>query len=660
MKKALLVVMVLVLAMSLSFAAAGKVSFLVDKGVVTAGDPVNVTFTLEETEVEEGLTTISVLGEQLTPNVWVMLVQGGNAQYEATKQVDEDGKKTVYYIRAMELKGQMVTLYAKLSDWNGKVIKEESKSVEWDESAFSDVIALVPAAEGIYSVDASITLEDGTVIAMGAGQLVAMKKFIEQNVDGLTPILGYQSYKDGRTGVEKNEYVLKVKTGVEFMKIFDNDAATATHLSIYGEGSQFIPTLVWKWNPRNKPAMNEVELVYAPATRWTNGGVNANSTYLSVTTAYIKFKVLSEALEGDCCGASAGDKWALYLAMGTGEYHTMYEASYYLNNCTTTFHYIGVDHYKDWYWSIVKGDVCKGWIKAIFYLDPTDIKIWVYTVLGTTWSEDTLTYDTQVGEGLFPQDEIGQDVLTDGGYTANLLTNAELNIFADIIFKDIVTLKLMALSIPITADVSPVYGASIDIDLGKIDMGAAWRYDTAESFNASVWAAHFVLTELLNFNIKGGFPFEAINNVGFGFFAAGDLGSSTLPATTAVSFNITHMQLILELGADIACCFPQLHFGIHLAKSSEAQEGSNGMLSGIGISEIWGKYTHELGVYGPVTLTGRLGVVYAFSGGFLDSPIDSGNNWDSSVRAYFGGYGEQVFEGPAIGIAYEVEGAMKW
>ncbi|HQN22934.1 MAG TPA: hypothetical protein PLD70_11500, partial [Thermotogota bacterium] len=177
MKKALLVVMVLVFAMSLSFAAAGKVSFLVDKGVVTAGDPVNVTFTLEETEVEEGLTTISVLGEQLTPNVWVMLVQGGNAQYEATKAVDEEGKKTVYYIRAMELQGQMVTLYAKLTDWNGTIVKEESKTVEWDESAFSDVVALVPAAEGIYSVDASITLEDGTVIAMGAGQLVAMKKF---------------------------------------------------------------------------------------------------------------------------------------------------------------------------------------------------------------------------------------------------------------------------------------------------------------------------------------------------------------------------------------------------------------------------------------------------------------------------------------------------
>lgn len=642
MKKALLVVMVLVFAMSLSFAAAGKVSFLVDKGVVTAGDPVNVTFTLEETEVEEGLTTISVLGEQLTPNVWVMLVQGGNAQYEATKAVDEEGKKTVYYIRAMELQGQMVTLYAKLTDWNGTIVKEESKTVEWDESAFSDVVALVPAAEGIYSVDASITLEDGTVIAMGAGQLVAMKKFIEQNVDGLTPYLGRATAADGRTGLAKDEYVLKVKTGIEFMKKFDSEASTATHLSIYGQGNQFIPTLVWRWTPRNQPAMSDVEVVYVPKA--TTGG--------SVDTAYIKFKVLSEALEGDCCGASAGDKWALWLAMGTGEWHSMYAASYYLNNCTTCFHYIGVDHYKDWYWDILKGGVCRGWIKAIFYLDPADVKIWIYAVLGTTWEED--------GEipGFEFSDE-GTDIYdANGGYTANLLNNAELNLFADIIFKDIVTIKLAALSIPITATgLSPVYGASIDVDLGKIGMGAAWRYDTALQLNASTWAAHFVLNELLNFNIPGGFPFEALNNIGFGFFAAGDLGYITNPSTTAISFNVTHMQLILELGADVTCCFPSIHIGMHLAKADSYDQQGAGMLSGIGLTEIWGKYTHELGVYGPVTLTGRLGVIYAFSGGYVDNPVSC---WDSSVRAYWGGYGKGIFSGPAIGVSYEVEGSLKW
>jgi len=627
MKKALLVVMVLVFAMSLSFAAAGKVSFLVDKGVVTAGDPVNVTFTLEETEVEEGLTTISVLGEQLTPNVWVMLVQGGNAQYEATKAVDEEGKKTVYYIRAMELQGQMVTLYAKLTDWNGTIVKEESKTVEWDESAFSDVVALVPAAEGIYSVDASITLEDGTVIAMGAGQLVAMKKFIEQNVDGLKPYLG-----SGTT--VKDEYSLTVKTGIEFMKKFDSEASTATHLSIYGKGSQFIPTLIWKWTPRNKPVMGDVELVYIPKA--TTGG--------SVDTAYIKFKVLSEALEGDCCGASAGDKWALWLAMGTGEWHTMYEASYYLENCTTCFHYMGVDHYKDWYWDILKGGECRGWIKAIFYLDPADVKIWVYAILGTTWEEYGEVPGWEFsGEGTEALD-------ANGGYTANLLNNAELNLFADIIFKDIVTIKLMALSIPITATgLSPIYGASFDLDLGKIGMGVAWRYDSAQQLNASTWAAHFILKELLNFNIPGGFPFEALNNIGFGFFAAGDLGYITNPSTTALSFNVTHMQLILELGADVTCCFPSIHIGMHLAKSDALYEQGSGMLSGIGLTEIWGKYSHELGVYGPVTLTGRLGVIYAFSGGYVDSDVCGSST-----------FGLQLFSGPAIGVAYEVAGTIKW
>ena len=655
MKKALLVVMVLVFAMSLSFAAAGKVSFLVDKGVVTAGDPVNVTFTLEETEVEEGLTTISVLGEQLTPNVWVMLVQGGNAQYEATKAVDEEGKKTVYYIRAMELQGQMVTLYAKLTDWNGTIVKEESKTVEWDESAFSDVVALVPAAEGIYSIDASITLEDGTVIAMGAGQLVAMKKFIEQTVPGLEPLLGRSSIGDGYTGIAKDEYVLKVKTGIEFMKVLNNDAATATHLSVYGQGAQFIPSLYWKWSPRTKPTMSEVELYYAPVDG-TNvyGGTSAavNHSKKTIGSAYIKIKVLSEALEGDCCGASAGDKWALWLAMGTGEYHTMYDASYYLTNCRTSFWLMSVNHYKDWYWDILKGGYCRGWVKAIFYLDPADVKIWVYAILGTTWEEDISIPGFESGsQGTDYED-------SDSMYTSNLLQHAELNLFADIIFKDIVTIKLMALSIPITAvGLNPVYGVSFDLDLGKIGMGAAWRYDTALQLNASTWAAHFVLNELININIPGGFPFEALNNIGFGFFAAGDLGYITNPSTTAISFNVTHMQLILELGADVTCCFPSIHIGMHLAKSESLDQGS-GMLSGIGLTEIWGKYSHPLGVYGPVSLTGTLGVIYAFSGGYLDNGNKSA--FDTSVRWNWGGAGVKNFAGPAIGVAYEVEGALKW
>jgi len=633
MKKALLVVLVLVFAMSLSFAAAGKVSFLVDKGVVTAGDPVKVTFTLEETEVEEGLTTISVLGEQLTPNVWVMLVQGGNAQYEATKAVDEEGKKTVYYIRAMELKGQKVTLYAKLTDWNGKVIKQEKKDVQWKEDAYSDVIALVPAAEGIYSIDASITLEDGTVIAMGAGQLVAMKKYVEQTIDGL------------KASLSPAQYSLTVKTGIEFMQKLGDQRDSDPHLSIYGKGKEVIPSIVWSWAGRKQPAMGpDVELVYVPKAKTVLGKVD---------TAYIKFKVLSEALEGDCCGASAGDKWALWLAIGTGQYHGMYEASYYLTNCCTVFHYMGVTHYKDWYWGILKGGDCRGWVKAIFYLDPADVKIWVYAIVGTTWYEGFDIGDddwgTPSGQGT------GNDT-SQSLYTANLLKNAELNIFADIIFKDIVTLKFMAINIPITAEnLKPVIGASIGVHLGKIGLGAAWRYDTAKELNESVWAAHLVLNELLNFTIPGGFPFEALNKIGFGFFAAGDLGGSTVPSTTAVSFNVTHLQLILELGADITCCFPEIHIGLHLAKLPSSGTGSSnsssGMLSGIGLTEIWGKYSHSLGTYGPVTLKGILGVIYAFEGGYVDNGVTC-SGWS--------GYGKGLYDGPAIGVAYEVEGTLKW
>jgi len=319
---------------------------------------------------------------------------------------------------------------------------------------------------------------------------------------------------------------------------------------------------------------------------------------------------------------------------------------------------MGVEHYKDWYWTIIKGDACKGWIKAIFYLDPTDVKIYIYTILGTSWKESSFVgADNETEDSLFPADSQGwgsSNVLTNGGYTANLLQNAELNIFADIIFKDIVTIKLMAINIPITASVTPIYGASIDVDLGKIGMGAAWRYDSASSINQSVWAAHFVLNELLSINIPGGFPFEALNNIGFGFFAAGNLANPTNPASMA--FNVTHMQLILELGADVTCCFPSIHIGMHLAKSSSLYDQGNGMLSGIGLSEIWGKYTHELGVYGPVTLTGRLGVIYAFSGGFVDNPVVC----EDADGFEWGGWGEQIFSGPAIGVSYEVEGSMKW
>jgi len=109
------------------------------------------------------------------------------------------------------------------------------------------------------------------------------------------------------------------------------------------------------------------------------------------------------------------------------------------------------------------------------------------------------------------------------------------------------------------------------------------------------------------------------------------------------------MQLILELGADVTCCFPSIHIGMHLAKSDALYEQGSGMLSGIGLTEIWGKYSHELGVYGPVTLTGRLGVIYAFSGGYVDSDVCGPST-----------FGLQLFSGPAIGVAYEVAGTIKW
>ncbi|HPE68896.1 MAG TPA: hypothetical protein P5560_05400 [Thermotogota bacterium] len=628
MKKAVFLALVLVVAFTFAFAQDGTITFLLEKGVVTAGEAVDVTFMLEETNVDDTVKTIEVLGNEVSDNVFVMLIKDApnNAAYEATKEVDADAKKTVYYIRATELAGQMVTLNAILLDWNGEEVANISKEIEWDESAFTDVISLTPAAEGIYTVHASIILEDGTEIAMEEGQLVALKNYLEVPAElaGLKPYLSPANS------------TLKIKTGVEFMKKLDSDASTATHLSIYGQGAQKVPGLYWTWNKASMPstAGNDVELVY-------------DADY---GTAYIKFKVLSEALEGDCCGTPAGDKWALWLAIGTGEVHTMYEASYYLSNCCTSFHYINVSHYKDWYWTIIKGDECKGWVKAIFYLDPADIKMWFYVILGTTWQEDEWSSipDWDFGSQ-------GTEVLDeDGFYSANLMQHAELNIFADIVFKDMVFFKLFAMNIPVTATgLKPIIGGTFSMDLGgKIGMGAGVRWDTTNPASSALWAAHMTVS-IDELKILNGFPFESFSKIGLGFFAAGNLSDAN---REKMGFTITHLQLIAELGADITCCWPELHFGIHMQKASS---GSNdvGLISDFKVTEIWGKYIHSLGEYGPVSLTGKLGVVYAMEGGYVDNPTDC---YDPEVGSYWGGYGEKVFSGPAIGVAYEIEGKLVW
>jgi len=56
-------------------------------------------------------------------------------------------------------------------------------------------------------------------------------------------------------------------------------------------------------------------------------------------------------------------------------------------------------------------------------------------------------------------------------------------------------------------------------------------------------------------------------------------------------------------------------------------------------------------------LTGKLGVVYALANGYVDRDTDC---YDGSVGISWGGFGKEVFSGPAIGVAYEIEGKLVW
>ena len=277
MKKVLLLAMVLVFALSFAFAQDGKITFLQDSGIVTVGAPVNVSFVIEEVAVDSDVTTIEVQGDEISDNVFVMLIKDAptNKVYEATKVVNDAAKKTVYYIRAKELTGTTIKLHAELIDWNGKPVEGAvDTEVVWKEEMLTEVIPLTPALEGIYTVNAWIQLEGGETIKMESGQLVAMKKYIEQAVPGLTPYLANDAGND--------EYVLKVKTGVEYMTNF-TDSSTGNHLSIYGQGDKIAPDLYWSWDGRDMPTMDpKLEIVYDA----------------DLGSAYLKFKVMSEALEG--------------------------------------------------------------------------------------------------------------------------------------------------------------------------------------------------------------------------------------------------------------------------------------------------------------------------------------------------------------------------
>jgi hypothetical protein len=621
MKKSLVLVMALVLVVSFAFAdEVGRATLGTDKGVITAGDPLNVSFTLTVEDKAEDVTTIEVMGDEVADNVFVMLIKdmpNQDATYEAQKVVDPDAQKTTYYIKAKELVGTKGNIYAELRDWNGEVVASATKEFAWKGTTWTDTLQLTPAVEGLYTVIAYIEFADGTRMELkgweGYAQLVALDNYMKE-VPGFTPEV------DGANS-------LTVNAGVEFMYAKaaegQTDATDLTYLGVYGEGSESNPSIVWTYTANGKPEFADVELVYAVnGDDVDDGDASDYASGLETDTAYIKFKVMQESFEeGDCCATAGDPKWALWFAIGTGEFHGGGDSLYQ----GLDFHVLGTSISSGYGWDIVKGAECRGWVKAIFYLDPSDVHIWLYAILGTDYYYDVAGQsDTVHGTADGTADETG--------YEQNFLSSAELNIIVEMLIKDVINLNFGLLDIPVTKDQDTAIKAFaagnilLEGDAANVDLGGQFfTSNVASVTEAYAWTAHLILSGL-DIDLKD-FIMESINDVRVGVTMAGNqdgLGSVDIFAC-------------FEPGA--VCCFPSFKVGMGMTYANEE----------FSIDQIFGSYTHALGEYGPVTLSGELGVIYSMGSAAVDN----------------GQYGKELFAGTgsydyAIGVGYEVTGTMTW
>ncbi|HPJ89198.1 MAG TPA: hypothetical protein PLO84_08735 [Thermotogota bacterium] len=627
MKKSLVLVMVLALVAAFAFAdEIGTAALSTDKGVVTAGEAVNVEFSLTVEDNADDVTTIEVMGDEVSDNVFVMLIKDApnDATYEAQKVVDQDAKKTTYFIKAKELMGTMGKVYAKLVNWKNETVAEASEDFEWKNNTLTKTLSLVPPVEGLYTVMAYIEFADGTRMELkgwdGYAQLVALDNYVKSTLPGLTASLSDDA-------VYGSANTLTVSAGVEFMyaatDTTNTDVDPYTYFGVYGEGSQSdAPSVVWTYNTTDRPEYAEVELKYAVNGKKDTGKLEGASSPLNTDTAYIKFKVMQESFEeGDCCATAGDPKWAIWFAIGTGQFH---KGSGDVLEQDLEFHVLGAEIDESYAWKVAKGAECKGWVKAIFYLDPSDVELWVTVVLGTQ-------FEGNVAGKSFEN----TTVLDDENYDQNFLKAAELNVFLKTKIKDVITAEFGLLDIAVTkdAETTPVQAFAagniyLEGDAANIDFGGQYYITNVASISSDdgeyYWQAHAVLSGI-DIDLKD-FLMESLNNVRFGLVASGNQSG----------LSDVDIYACFEPGA--VCCFPSFKIGMQMAYESEE----------FSIDNIFASYTHNLGEYGPVTLDGKLGVIYS-----MGSAIDAG------------AYGQQTVHGSgaysyALGVGYEVTGTMTW
>ena len=633
MKKSLVLVMALVLVVAFAFAdQTATVTLGLDKGVVTAGDPITVSFNLVVENVAEDVTTIEVMGDEVADNVFVMLIKdlpNDDATYEARKVVDDMAMKTTYFIKAKELPGDAGVFHAHLVDWYGNVVEGQTFDVpfSWKGNHNDGVILLTPPTEGLYNVVAYIKFDEETQPLElqsnfgGSADIIALDDYVKAaGIDGLTPVL------------DPAVNTLQVSAGVEFMyakaaEELGSQAEDYTYLGVYGEGSQSAaPSVIWTYNPTGKPGFESVELHYiVRGSGGADDGDFENPAKCTQTdTAYIKFLVMSANFdEGDCCATSDDMKWGLWFAIGTGEYHGWSKSL----RQSFEFHVLDGGFYDSCGWTIVKGAECRGWIKAIFYLDPSDIEIWLYAILGTDYCYVDTGNQSATVEG--NPDSIG--------YKQNFLETAELNVIADIIFKKMLNITVAVLDIPVTKDPettqTKLFAAAnmvLDADPMKITIGAEYFASDMASMTESYTYEACLILEGLDLRIPNFIFIEALSNVRLGAFLYGDQD------------GIQEMNLYSCFGLNQTCCNPPIKLGMILDWDTEERV--------INLDQIYMTYGHEIGQYGPVTLDGNLGVIYSLG----STAIDGGQ------------YGQGVVSGSdsrwdwAVGVGYEVTGTMTW